>query len=137
MNHPHPSTRFPLHVRWSDEDEAFLGSVPGLLGDCCHGETPEAVLAQLKAIVEDVVDHMLAEGKELPSPATAPTDPDPVLTRKAMGLSQSEFARLLNVSVRTLHKWEQQTSRPSGAARTLLRLAASNPQSVRQALAGT
>ena len=64
-------------------------------------------------------------------------DPDPVLTRKAMGLSQSEFARLLNVSVRTLHKWEQQTSRPSGAARTLLRLAASNPQSVRQALAGT
>ena len=51
-----------------------------------------------------------------------------------MGLSQTEFARLLAVSVRTLHKWEQHASRPSGAAKTLLKIAAANPQAVRQAL---
>lgn len=131
---PHPAARYPLHVQWSDQDEAFLGSIPGLLGDCCHGDTPEAVLAQLKDIAEDVTEHLLAQGQDLPEPQTAPTDPDPALTRKAMGLSQSEFARLLNVSVRTLHKWEQNVSRPSGAARTLLRLAAADPQSVKRVL---
>jgi putative transcriptional regulator len=51
-----------------------------------------------------------------------------------MGLSQTKFAQLIGVSVRTLHKWEQHTSSPSGAAKTLLKVAASNPQAVRHAL---
>jgi hypothetical protein len=38
---------YPLSVRWSDEDRVFVGSVPGLVGDCCHGDTPEAVIPQL------------------------------------------------------------------------------------------
>ena len=59
---------------------------------------------------------------------------DPAVIRKAMGLSQTEFARLLAVSVRTLHKWEQHASRPSGAAESLLKVAAANPHAVRHAL---
>jgi putative transcriptional regulator len=47
--------------------------------------------------------------------------------REATGLSQSEFARLLGVSVRTLQEWEQGRRAPSGAARTLLSIAARNP----------
>lgn len=135
MKHPsHPAARYPLHVRWSDEDEAFLGSIPGLIGDCCHADTPEGVLAQLKDIAVDLVEHLQKEGKELPPPAVSTADPDPALARRAMGLSQADFARMLDVSVRTLHKWEQRAARPSGAARTLLKLAAINPQAVRQAL---
>lgn len=130
----HPAARYPLHVRWSDEDEAYLGSIPGLIGDCCHADTPEGVLSQLKDIAEDLVEHLQAEGKELPRPATPSSDPDPAVTRRAMGLSQADFARMLAVSVRTLHKWEQHAARPSGAARTLLKLAATNPQALRQAL---
>jgi DNA-binding transcriptional regulator YiaG len=42
--------------------------------------------------------------------------------------------QLIGVSVRTLHKWEQHTSSSSGAARTLLKIAATNPHSVREAL---
>jgi putative transcriptional regulator len=48
-------------------------------------------------------------------------------TRARMGLSQSEFARLLGVSVRTLQEWEQGRRVPSGPARTLLAIAHKNP----------
>lgn len=50
--------------------------------------------------------------------------------RDATGLSQSRFAELLGVSVRTLQEWEQGRRAPSGAARTLLRIAAKNPQAL-------
>ena len=50
--------------------------------------------------------------------------------RRQVGLSQSEFATLLGVSVRTLQDWEQGRREPSGAAKTLLRIAARNPKAV-------
>jgi putative transcriptional regulator len=48
--------------------------------------------------------------------------------REKTGLSQSKFAELLGVSVRTLQEWEQGRRAPSGAARTLLLIAAKNPR---------
>lgn len=48
--------------------------------------------------------------------------------REATGLSQSKFADLLVVSVRSLQEWEQGRRAPSSAARTLLRIAARSPQ---------
>jgi putative transcriptional regulator len=48
--------------------------------------------------------------------------------RTKVGLSQSEFARLLGVSVRTLQEWEQGRRVPSGPARTLLAIAHRNPK---------
>lgn len=53
--------------------------------------------------------------------------------RQKVGLSQTEFAKLLGVSVRTLQDWEQGRHAPSGAARTLLRIAVTNPEAVRAA----
>jgi len=54
-------------------------------------------------------------------------------TRARVGLSQSEFARLLGVSVRTLQEWEQGRRVPSGPARTLLAIAHRNPRLLLQA----
>lgn len=56
--------------------------------------------------------------------------PDIAQTRKKTGLSQAGFAELLGVSVRTLQDWEQGRRAPSGAARTLLMIAAKNPQAL-------
>ena len=50
--------------------------------------------------------------------------------RERTGLSQEQFARLLGVSVRTLQEWEQGRRAPSGAARTLLLIAAKNPRAL-------
>jgi putative transcriptional regulator len=56
--------------------------------------------------------------------------PDVAQTRKRTGLSQVRFAQLLGVSVRTLQDWEQGRRAPSGAARTLLMIAAKNPRAL-------
>ncbi len=50
--------------------------------------------------------------------------------RSKTGLSQSRFAALLGVSVRTLQDWEQGRRMPSGAARTLLLIAHKNPMAL-------
>jgi len=56
--------------------------------------------------------------------------PDVASVRAKTGLSQSRFAALLGVSVRTLQDWEQGRRAPSGAARTLLLIAARNPSAL-------
>lgn len=56
------------------------------------------------------------------------TFPPVAETRARVGLSQSKFAQLLGVSVRTLQEWEQGRRAPSGPARTLLAIANKNPR---------
>ncbi len=51
-------------------------------------------------------------------------------------LSQSKFAALLGISVRTLQEWEQGRCAPTGAAKTLLRVAETHPEILRELAAG-
>jgi putative transcriptional regulator len=63
-------------------------------------------------------------------------EPDSVaVVRTKLKLSQSEFARMLGISVDTLQNWEQGRRQPSGAARVLLRVAAKHPEVVLEAVA--
>jgi putative transcriptional regulator len=48
--------------------------------------------------------------------------------RQGAGLSQAAFAVLLGVSVRTLQDWEQGRREPSGAAKTLIKVARLHPE---------
>lgn len=61
---------------------------------------------------------------------------NPSRIRERLGLSQSQFARLLGVSVYTLQNWEQGARKPSGAARSLLELVAADPEHAARTLRG-
>ena len=50
--------------------------------------------------------------------------------RQGTGLSQTQFAEALSISKRTLQEWEQGRRTPSGAARTLLQVAARDPKAL-------
>ena len=52
--------------------------------------------------------------------------------RAKTGLSQDKFAALLGISPRTLRDWEHGRRTPSGAAKTLLRIAAKHPEVLRE-----
>jgi putative transcriptional regulator len=44
--------------------------------------------------------------------------------RAKAGLTQSQFAEMIGASIGTVRKWEQGLRKPSGAAKTLLRIVA-------------
>lgn len=61
-------------------------------------------------------------------------DPDPKAIRERLGLSQTRFAAIIGVSVRTIQNWEQGRREPEGPAKALLRVVDRDPEAVLQAL---
>ncbi len=60
-------------VEWSEEDNCYVGSCPGLIYGGCHGENEKEVFEELCIIVEEAIDIYKKDGKSLP-PATAGRD---------------------------------------------------------------
>ena len=60
--------------------------------------------------------------------------PDAKAVREQTGLSQSEFASLMQVSVKTLQNWEQHRRNPTGPAAALLKIVSSAPDVALRAL---
>lgn len=79
-------------------------------------------------LLESIRQAKRGEGRVTKVAVTAATE-----ARLKLGVSQSAFAQLLGVSVRTLQEWEQGRREPSGAARTLLKIALKSPQAILQA----
>lgn len=52
--------------------------------------------------------------------------------RLKSGLTQAQFAALMGVSPRTVQDWEQGRREPSGAAKTLLKVAVRHPEVLRE-----
>lgn len=55
-------------VEWSEEDQCFVGSAPGLLYGGCHGTDEKEVFAELCRIVDEAIELYHQEGKALPPP---------------------------------------------------------------------
>jgi predicted RNase H-like HicB family nuclease len=62
------TARYIKLVEWSDEDRCFVGQCPGIIGPCCHGPDEIEVYRQLCDIVDEWVETMKQDGKELPPP---------------------------------------------------------------------
>jgi DNA-binding transcriptional regulator YiaG len=57
---------------------------------------------------------------------------DVAALRRFVGLTQSQFAQAMGISVHTLRNWEQGRRRPEGPAIGLLRIAARHPRIIRE-----
>ena len=78
----------------------------------------------------DLAAELLQAVREMKAGQVEVVSSPVIEARKKTGLSQSQFAALLGVSVRTLQGWEQGRKQPSGAARTLLTIASTNPKAL-------
>ncbi len=76
----------------------------------------------------DLAADLLQSVHEMKSGRTHVVLSPVIEARIKTGLSQAQFAALLGVSMRTLQDWEQGRKQPSGAARTLLAIARTNPE---------
>jgi len=76
----------------------------------------------------------IRRGEAKPSRVTEFAPVDVKAIRRRLRISQSQFARMIGVSVATLQNWEQGRRRPEGPARALLKVAAENPKAVFAAL---
>jgi len=61
--------------------------------------------------------------------------PQVSVIRRALGLSQEQFAATFHIPVGTIRDWEQGRYEPDAAARAYLRVIAREPNTVRKALA--
>ena len=62
------SARYVKIVEWSDEDQCYIGTSPGLMHGGCHGDDERAVYAELCDIVEEIVEMYREDGRSLPPP---------------------------------------------------------------------
>jgi predicted RNase H-like HicB family nuclease len=62
------SAKYVKIVEWSDEDQCFVGSCPGLIYGGCHGIDEKKVFEDLCSIVEEVIAIYKKDNKSLPPP---------------------------------------------------------------------
>ncbi len=68
-----PAAKYVKIVEWSEEDNCFVGSCPGLFYGGCHGDDEQTVFAELCRIVEEILELYQNDGKPLP-PVTSGYD---------------------------------------------------------------
>jgi predicted RNase H-like HicB family nuclease len=64
------SARYVKIVEWSEEDNCFVGSSPGLLYGGCHGDDEQQVFEELCQVVEETIELYHQDGKPLPPPTS-------------------------------------------------------------------
>jgi predicted HicB family RNase H-like nuclease len=60
------SDKYLKIVEWSKEDSCYIGSVPGWLDKCCHGDDETKVYKELCEIVDEWIEIYKKENRALP-----------------------------------------------------------------------
>lgn len=62
------SAKYVKIVEWSEEDQCYVGSAPGLIYGGCHGDDEKRVFDELCTVVEEALELYRQDGKPLPPP---------------------------------------------------------------------
>ena len=90
-------------------------------------EMPELTVQQLAGAIPSRVRKRLMLGR-------FESGADVSALRRFVGLTQTQFAQAMGISVHTLRNWEQGRRRPDGPALALLRIAARHPRIIHESL---
>ncbi len=85
----------------------------------------------IDAETQDFYDGLLTSMRQMKNGQTRTVYTPVIEARQQTGLSQTVFAKLLGVSVRTFQEWEQGRRQPTGAAKTLIAIAHHSPEALR------
>ena len=88
------SDKYLKIVEWSEEDGCYVGSVPGWIGPCCHGDDESVVFKELCAVVEEWIRIYKKDRRPLPPP-TARTYSGKFLLRTGPELHQALTVRAM------------------------------------------
>ena len=64
------SAKYAKIVEWSEEDQCYVGSAPGLVFGGCHGADEKGVFEELCQVVEEAIELYRTDGKPLPRPTS-------------------------------------------------------------------
>ena len=64
------SDRYVKIVEWSEGDQCYVGSSPGLMFGGCHGDDQQQVFQDLCQIIEETIELYHQEGRPLPPPTS-------------------------------------------------------------------
>jgi len=67
------SAKYAKIVEWSEKDQCYVGSAPGLIFGGCHGDDEKRVFEELCQVVNEAIALYRKDGKPLP-PATSGRD---------------------------------------------------------------
>jgi putative transcriptional regulator len=90
------------------------------------------MLSEMEQFQQDLLESVKQMKRGEAARVTRVAITDAAQARFFVGLSQIEFAKLLGVSPRTLQDWEQGRREPTGAAKTLLKVAVNHPEVLRE-----
>jgi predicted HicB family RNase H-like nuclease len=105
-----PRDKYLKLVAWSEEDQCYVGSVPGWVENCCHGSNEANVYRKLCEIVDEWIEIYRREGRPLPAPTNRKYSgrfvlrTGPEMHRALAVRALSQGASLNTFVVRTLKK---------------------------------
>ena len=60
--------KYSMFMSWSEEDQAYIVSVPELPGCMGDGKTPEDAVKNTQIIIQEWIETALEDGEEIPEP---------------------------------------------------------------------
>lgn len=62
-------SKYSMFVVWSEEDQAYIVSVPELPGCMADGKTPEEAVKNAEIIIQEWIECALEGGEKIPEPS--------------------------------------------------------------------